>query len=67
MLAACLEALGAVLKEYKAREGFSARTILEQLASCGGYDVIEALQNHTDNQIYSLISDLIDKYFECTD
>ena len=61
---ACLEALGAILKEYKTQEGFSTQTILEQIAACDGYDVLENLQKHADDKIYTLVSDLIDKYFD---
>jgi len=66
-LIACLEALDAILTEYKRQEELleiSSETILKRLASCGGYDVVEDLQNHQDNEVYSIVSKLIQAHFD---
>jgi len=66
-LIACLEALDAILTEYKRQEELleiSSETILKRLASCGGYDVVKDLQNHQDNEVYSIVSKLIQAHFD---
>lgn len=66
-LVTCLEALDAILTEYKRQEELleiSSETILKRLASCGGYDVVEDLQNHKDNEVYSIVSKLIQSHFD---
>jgi len=68
LLQNCLDALEAVLKEYKNREealeDVSCEMILRRLANCGGYSVLEDLQKHKDDGIYATVADIIKNYID---
>jgi len=40
---------------------------LIEIASQGGFPIIEKLQNHTDPAIYNIVTRIIDKYIETQD
>ena len=68
LLKNCLDALEAVLQEYKSQEELleevSCEMILKRLAACGGYVIIEDLQKHQDDGIYNTVSNIIENYFD---
>lgn len=63
----CLETLDAVLEKYKAGNELGTEIILKQICSCGGEDVIEALQKHQSGEISLMASNIVGKYFDSMD
>ena len=67
LLKPCLEALEAVFVEYEKFEeifGVEANPIWDVLEQCNGFEVIEKLQFHSDESVYTLVAKIIDDYFE---
>ena len=64
----CLETVENVLdeaKEYFGLHDDDKNPYILRLAQCDGFNVIEKLQFHEDNEVYNLVDRLIKKHFEC--
>jgi len=68
LLQNCLDALDAVLQACKTQdemiEEHSCEKTLQRLAACGGYVLLEDLQNHKDDGIYKIVAQIIENFLE---
>ena len=67
LLKPCLEAIESIFVEYEKFEevfGVETNPIWDVLEECHGFEVIEKLQYHSDESVYTLIEKIIDNHFE---
>eukprot|EP01059_Diplonema_ambulator_P007171 TRINITY_DN1667_c0_g1_i1.p1 TRINITY_DN1667_c0_g1~~TRINITY_DN1667_c0_g1_i1.p1 ORF type:complete len:510 (+),score=168.02 TRINITY_DN1667_c0_g1_i1:593-2122(+) len=66
VLTVALEALDNILKVGQAAKEHTGNDnpFVQPIVQCGGMDRIEALQNHADDSIYTLVVSMLEKYFE---
>jgi len=65
----CLEGLECLLSEYKQKQNQNLykeepHSALIRLTQCGGLNIIDQLQFHSDNDVYGAVSRIIENHLE---
>jgi hypothetical protein len=63
LIISCLQAIDSIL-EVGDKISSDENPYSVMIESCGGLDIIEALQNHSQKEIYEICTSILDKYFE---